>query len=66
MARIPSWTTFRDRLIFFVGLGGIIFEVGYVRPPDPTALLLLATMCGLPAFLQRDEKRKDEEPEPDE
>lgn len=51
----------RDSLIFVVGLGGIINE-SFIRSGDPRMelLILFASMCGLPAFLRFDEKKKDD------
>lgn len=42
----------RSSILFFVGLGVIINEVGgwQQRPPNPAALLAGLAMCGIPAL----------------
>lgn len=49
----------RDSVLFIVGIGGIINEA-FIRTEDPRTqlLILFASMCGAPAFIRLDEKRK--------
>lgn len=51
----------RDSVLFVIGIGGIINEA-FIRTGDPRAelLILFASMCGAPAFIRLDEKRKDD------
>lgn len=51
----PSWTTIRDILLFFAGLAGIVHETAIAATAEPTLVVLFAAMCGLPAFLRKDE-----------
>lgn len=46
----------RDIALFTVGLLGIVHETAFTQSSDPQLLVLFAAMCGLPAFLGRDEK----------
>lgn len=54
--KMPPWPVVRDAILFFVGVGGVIFEVFFRRPPDYGVLPVLAGFAGLPAFLRRDDK----------
>lgn len=50
-------------MLFVVGLAGVVvLTVAWLQGYDPNYVLavMFATMMGLPAFLQADEKRKDE------
>lgn len=38
-------------ILFFTGLGGVVFETLH-GPADPSLLLIFAAMMGLPAFLR--------------
>lgn len=49
----------RDSILFTVGLAGIIHEAATRGVERPTLLLIFAGMVGLPAFIQRDERRDD-------
>jgi hypothetical protein len=61
--RRRGWQVTRDKLLFWVGLGGFVFELASRQAERPTVLLILAGMMGLPAFIQRDEQERggDEE-----
>jgi hypothetical protein len=52
---IGSW---RSRIIFTVGIAGIVFVTLTEGTDRPTLLLLFSAMVGLPAFLSADESRK--------
>lgn len=55
-----KWNTrIRDALLFSVGLFGVINELVIEDQPRPYALLFLASLLGLPAILNLDEKRRD-------
>jgi hypothetical protein len=47
-----KWPFFRDLLLFFGGMGGVIHETILTHAERPTLLILFAAMMGLPAFLQ--------------
>jgi hypothetical protein len=51
----------RDMVLFTAGLLGIANETLLHEGERPTLLLLFAAMVGLPAFLQRDESRKEDD-----
>lgn len=51
----------RDSVLFIAGLAGIAYETLVSKLERPTLLLLFAAMIGLPAFLQRDDHRRDTE-----
>ena len=48
----------RSIILFVAGLAGIAYETIAEHGERPTLLLLFAAMCGLPAFLAADERRK--------
>jgi hypothetical protein len=48
----------RSTVLFVVGLAGIGYETLAEGGERPTLLLLFAAMCGLPAFLGLDERRR--------
>jgi hypothetical protein len=50
----------RSVILFLGGLAGIFHETVMVKSERPTLLILFAAMVGLPAFLQKDSKDKDE------
>ena len=58
-SKLPSWPWWRDIILFFGGLAGIVNETMRQGTERPTLLLLFAAMAGLPAFLRSDERRKD-------
>jgi hypothetical protein len=62
----PSWADFRDGVLFFVGVAGVIFEMVFRRPPDYGMLPVLAGFAGLPAFIRRDQHddKKEEDGSP--
>jgi hypothetical protein len=47
-------------MLFGTGLLGIFHETVISPSSDPQLLLLFAAMCGLPAFIQRDERNDSE------
>jgi hypothetical protein len=50
----------RDPILFFGGLAGVMHEtVVQTAGERPTLLLLFAAMMGLPAFLRADEKKNE-------
>lgn len=55
-----SWQNLRDAALFIIGAIGVAHEELSSRPERPTLLLLYASMMGLPAFLRKDENRKDD------
>lgn len=48
----------RDGVLFMSGLVGVAYET-YTGQDRATLLLLFAAMMGLPAFIQKDEQKKD-------
>lgn len=53
-------------ILFFTGLGLIIYEAVLREGPErPTLLVLYAGLVGLPSFLRRDEKTDTETRERD-
>jgi hypothetical protein len=48
---IPRWI--RDAILFFVGLGGVIYVTVFDQTDRPTLLFLFAAMMGLPLYLRR-------------
>lgn len=58
----PWFPKHRDKILFFTGLAGVIFETAltvFKRPVDPSLLVLFAGMMGLPAFLPSSKKGDD-------
>lgn len=51
----------RDGVLFVVGVLGIAHETLIAQTDRPTLLLLFAAMVGLPAFLNKDEKRQEQD-----
>lgn len=49
----------RDGVLFAAGLAGVAYETLHSGGDRPTLLLLFAAMMGLPAFLQKDDKRTE-------
>ena len=47
--RFEDW---RDIILFFSGLGGVVYEAVARDAARPTLLMLYAAMLGLPAALQ--------------
>jgi hypothetical protein len=56
-----NWPIIRDAVLFVGGLAGVAHETVIATAESPTLLILFASMMGLPAFLQKDEKSKDSE-----
>ena len=52
--KTPKLSVARDRIIFCVGIGGIIYETVVEKVDRPQLLLLYAAMVGLPAWMKRD------------
>ena len=55
----------RDRAIFLTGLAGVVYETVVSEADRPALLVLFASMLGLPAFLRKDEKEQEHEPNGD-
>ena len=53
------WKLVRDIILFFVGLGGVVHEA-LTKFDRPSLLMVFAAMMGLPAFLRKDEGRKQD------
>lgn len=51
-----KWPIFRDVLLFFGGMAGVVHETLLSKADRPTLLILFAAMMGLPAFLQSEAK----------
>jgi hypothetical protein len=51
-----KWQSFRDVILFFGGLAGVVHETVIAPTPEPTLLAVFAAMMGLPAFLRSDER----------
>jgi len=56
----PSSTAIRTSILFGVGIAGIVYETLVNSGERPTLLILFAAMCGLPAFLNFDERRNSD------
>lgn len=50
----------RDSILFFAGIAGVFHETVIAETERTSLLLLFATMMGLPAFIRRDEKDKEQ------
>lgn len=53
----------RDTLLFFVGLGGIVYETLTNGAEKPTLIIAFVGMLGLPLFIRNDEAHKSQEPD---
>lgn len=56
----------RDLVLFAVGIAGIVNELFLSDEPNPTALVFLATIVGVPFVLRADEKRRSDQATTDE
>jgi hypothetical protein len=54
---MKNWSVQRDVLLFLLGAGGVIHETLIATAERPTLLILFAAMMGLPAFLQKPDKK---------
>jgi len=50
----------RDVILLLSGLAGILHETVVENSERPTLLMLFAAMIGLPAFLRKDDSRKED------
>lgn len=57
-----QWHKFRDIALFLGGLAGVFHETVLAAGERPTLLIMFGAMMGLPAFLQRDERRSPSVP----
>lgn len=55
----------RDTVLLIVGILGVAHETLINNTDRPTLLLLFAAMIGLPAFINQDERRKNDSPRSD-
>lgn len=55
------WPLFRDAALFFAGVLGVAHETLGDQPERPTLLILFAAMMGLPAFLQKEPPKKEDQ-----
>lgn len=53
---MTQWPFFRDIILFFSGLGGVVHETFFQSVDRPELLVMFAAMMGLPAFLQADNR----------
>ena len=51
----------RDVVMFIAGLAGFVHEVAVTEGERPTLLLACLALMGVPFFLNRDEKAKEDE-----
>lgn len=63
--RAAAWSfpLIRDIILFIAGLAGLAYETVFTKTDRPTLLLLYAAMLGLPAFLQANDARNNDERE---
>ena len=54
-----KWKVSRDLVIFMVGLLGIVWETTVSSEADPQLIILFSAMIGLPAFLARDDHKRN-------
>lgn len=52
----PQWDFVRQLTLFYVGLGGVIYEMIFVHPADPGMLVIFGAMMGIPIFMNRNGK----------
>ena len=63
--RLPDGFVTRDRLLFVVGLAGIVYETVSGGAEKPTLIIAFVGMLGLPLFIKTDEQHQDGDPPPD-
>lgn len=51
------WLFWRDILLFFGGLSGLLHETLLQKGERPDLLVIFTAMMGLPAFLEGDRRR---------
>lgn len=54
---MKRWLLWRDVLLFFGGLGGLLHETLLQKGERPDLLVIYTAMMGLPAFLEGDRRR---------
>lgn len=56
---MTRWPFLRDAVLLLGGLLGVGHETLIAKTERPTLLILFAAMMGLPAFLQKGDKKDD-------
>lgn len=51
-----NWDFVRTLVLFFAGLGGVLYEMIFVHPADAGLLVVFGAMMGLPIFLNKNGK----------